>query len=67
MSILQKRAWINLAGAVGLVVTAGIFLEVLMYINAKINILFDEPCLFEIGRESCTDFFMVPHLIYRVL
>lgn len=40
MSILQKRAWINLAGAVGLVVTAGIFLEVLMYLNAKVNILF---------------------------
>ena len=39
MSILQKRAWINLAGAIGLVVTAGILLEVLMYINAKGNVL----------------------------
>ena len=40
MNILQKKAWINLAGAIGLVVTAGIFLEVLMYINAQANILF---------------------------
>jgi hypothetical protein len=40
MSILQKRAWINLAGAVGLIVTAGIFLEVSMYINAQVHILF---------------------------
>ena len=40
MSKLQKSAWINLAGAVSLIVTAGIFLEMLIYINAQVHILF---------------------------